>query len=107
MGKKKGFTRAKKNRWRSKNTTEAQANHINPPDPPKNRLTEDKRKDPPHPTLLPKEPNPSINLDSGSNVGLDFNASSVDDCCNLDLGSNVVPQFNEQNNEEWVNCNKE
>ena len=40
-------------------------------------------------------------------MGLDFNASSVDDCCNLDLGSNVVPQCNEENNEKCGNCNEE
>ena len=57
-------------------------NPTNPPDPPDNRPTEDKGKDPPHPTFLPKEPNPSINLDSGSNVGLDVNATNVEDCGN-------------------------
>ena len=43
-------------------------------------------KAPPDPDTTSKQPNPSINLD---------------------LGSNVVPQLNEENNEECVNCNEE
>ena len=109
MGKKLRFHRRAKTGRHSKKTSEAKDDPINLPDPPKNRptekteqvtkkkapqskenpsnppaspektLTEDNPKDPPHPT---KEPNPSINLDSGSNVRLDVSASSVDDCCN-------------------------
>ena len=54
-------------------------NPSNPPASPEQTLTEGNPKDPPHPI---EEPNPSINLDSGSNVRLDVSASSVDDCCN-------------------------
>ena len=43
-------------------------------------------KAPPDPDSTLKQPNPSINLD---------------------LGSNCVPQFNEENNEEYGNHNKE
>ena len=107
---------ARKHRWgrrrkagRPDTTTAAEPtdNPNDPPNYPENTATVEKGKDPPHPNLLSKESNLSINPDSGSNVGLDFNASSVDDCCNLDLGSNVVPQCNEENNEKCGNCNEE
>ena len=109
MGKKLRFCRRAKTGRHSKKTSEAKDDPINLPDLPENRptekteqvtkkkapqskenpsnppaspeqtLTEDNPKDPPHPT---KEPNPSINLDSGPNVRLDVSASSIDDCCN-------------------------
>ena len=115
MGRKQLFGRPRKNRWRSKKIIRAEVNPTNPPassghsppednqkDPPhptsiskeppaspKHSQPEDNPKDPPHPT---KEPNMSINLDSGSNVAdpqmnevenrLDVSARSVDDCCN-------------------------
>ena len=68
----KGLKHAKKKVPQSKE------NPSNPPASPGQTPTEDNPKDPPHPT---KEPNPSINLDSGSNVRLDVSASSVDECC--------------------------
>ena len=73
MARKKGFRRVKKNRWRAKLTTEANANQTNALDPAKNTPTEDKGKDSPTPTSLSKEPNLPINLDSGSNTCLDRN----------------------------------
>ena len=83
MGKKKSLGRKHKgSRHSQKQAPQPKGIPTNPPDPPDNRPTEDKGKDPPHPTFLPKEPNPSINLDSGSNVGLDVNATNVDDCGN-------------------------
>ena len=59
-----GIGRRKKSKWRSHKITKAQDNPSNPPASPGQTPTEDNPKDPPHPT---KEPNSSINLDSGSN----------------------------------------
>ena len=69
----------KTEKFTKENAPQSKDNPSNPPTFPEKTLTEDNPKDPPHPT---KEPNPSINLDSGSNVRLDVSASSVDDCCN-------------------------
>ena len=70
MPRTKGFTRKRKGGRYTKNQT-----------PPAGEL-----KAPPDPDSTSKQPNPSINLD---------------------LGSNVVPRFNEENNEECANRNKE
>ena len=70
MPRNKGFTRKRKGGRHTKNQP-----------PPAGEL-----KAPPDPNSTSKQPNPSINLD---------------------LGSNVVPRFNEENNEECANRNKE
>ena len=70
MPRNKRFTRQKKGGRHTKKQT-----------PPAGEL-----KAPPDPDSTSKQPNPSINLD---------------------LGSNVVPRFNEENNEECANRNKE
>ena len=105
MGRKQPFGRPRKKRWRSKKITRAEVNPTNPPASSEHSPPEDSQKDPPHPTSISKEPpaspeysppednpkdpphptkepNPSINLDSGSKFGLDVSANSVDDCCN-------------------------
>ena len=67
MARNKGFGRRQKgSRHSQKQAPQPKGIPTNSPDPPDNRPTEDKGKDPPHPTFLPKEPNPSINLDCGN-----------------------------------------
>ena len=54
----------KTEKFTKENAPQSKDDPSNPPPSPGQTPTEDNPKDPPHPT---KEPNPSINLDSGSN----------------------------------------
>ena len=51
-----------KNRWRSKQNSQAEDNSTNPSDPPQNRPNEDKGKDPPIHTSNQREESSAINL---------------------------------------------
>lgn len=75
--------RRQKKKCCSHKTTKAQDNPANPTTSPEHSPTDGNRKYPPHTTVLSKEPNPSINLDSGSNA--------------------ADPKINKVNNEESSN----
>ena len=85
MPRNRGFGRHLKTCCKTKQP-EAPENPNDPPNPPKNTGSVEKGKDTPDPDATSKQPNPSINLD---------------------LGSNIVPRYAEANNKECVNVNEE